>query len=393
MPDSVSKPDFQADSPLAVEGGPGWFTGRKWPWPPADEEIGRSLQRLWHSGDWGRYTPPVLEQLRGELCRRFGVEGAWLCSSGTVAVELALRGLGIKPGQEVLLAGYDFPGNFRAIEAVGARPVLVDLAPGAWHLDPEAIPAACSPQTRAVIVSHLHGMLAPMPRILEVARACGLLVLEDACQCPGATIAGRAAGSWGDAGVLSFGGSKLLTAGRGGAVLSSQAEVLQRIKVFAGRGNDAFPLSALQGAVLLPQLEKMHQRHRKRLAAAAHLVEKLRQAPGVQVPPLPGPDAASPAFYKLGLWLPEAQARPELRPRWLQAAAAEGIPLGEGFRGFATRGARRCRRVGPLEQARRAAAATLLLDHAALLAPPEVVEALGRRLVQIARWAIGEPGA
>ncbi len=387
MTHDVSEPDPRTGEPLAVEGGRAQFAGQEWPWPPADAQIGLQLQRLWQRGDWGRYTAPVLEQLREELCRRFERKHAWLCSSGTVAVELALRGLGIKPGEEVLLAGYDFPGNFRAVEALGARPVLLDLAPGTWHLDVEAIPRACSPQTRAVVVSHLHGTLAPMAQIVELASRLGLQVVEDACQCPGATIDGKAAGSWGDASVLSFGGSKLLTAGRGGAVLTDRPEVLQRIKVFAGRGNDAFPLSTLQAAVLLPQLEQMAARHQQRLQAAERLHRLLQGAPGVRLGPWPPRPGSSPAFYKLGLLLPEAVEQPRLRACWLQAAQAEGLPLGEGFRGFATRGARRCRRVGSLPQARLAAAATLLVDQGLLLAPAQVVEAAGRRLVQIAHWA------
>src|SRR5262249_4920495 len=149
---------------------------------------------------------------------------------------------------------YDFPGNFRAIEAIGARPVLVDLAAGAWTLDVEQVLAAISSQTKAIIVSHLHGSLADMRRLREIADERGLAVVEDACQVPGARVEGKAAGSWGDCGVFSFGGSKLLTAGRGGAVVTNRDEVVQRIKIYCERGNDAFPMSELQAAVLEPQI-------------------------------------------------------------------------------------------------------------------------------------------
>ena len=115
----------------------------------------------------------------------------------------------------MILAAYDFPGNFRSVEAVGARPVLVDIDPRTWCLDSGRIAAAVSPATRAVIVSHLHGGLADMAQICEIASAHHLSVIEDACQAAGAQVQGRPAGAWGDAAVLSFGGSKLLTAGRG----------------------------------------------------------------------------------------------------------------------------------------------------------------------------------
>jgi dTDP-4-amino-4,6-dideoxygalactose transaminase len=146
------------------------------------------------------------------------VRHAWLGSSGTIAVELALRGLKVAAGDEVILAAYDFPGNFRAIEAIGARPMLVDLAPGTWTLDVDHVEAAISPVTKAIVVSHLHGSLADMQRLCELANERGLTIVEDACQVPGASISGRPTGSWGDCGILSFGGSKLLTAGRGGAI-------------------------------------------------------------------------------------------------------------------------------------------------------------------------------
>ena len=121
------------------------------------------------------------------------------------------------PGDEVILAAYDYPGNFLSVHAVGARPVLVDVAPGDWNLCPEKVAEAVRPQTRAVIASHLHGGLVPMARLMELAAGHGLAVIEDAAQCPGALVQGRKAGTWGDVGVLSFGGSKLLSAGRGGA--------------------------------------------------------------------------------------------------------------------------------------------------------------------------------
>ena len=131
---------------------------------------------------------------------------------------------------------------------------------------------------RAVIVSHLHGGLAAMPEIRAWADLRGVAVVEDACQVPGARIAGRLAGTWGDVGVLSFGGSKLLSAGRGGALLTDRSDVVQRIKIYSERGNQAYPLSELQAAVLLPQLESLAERNHAAAAerdAAARLVPRI----------------------------------------------------------------------------------------------------------------------
>src|SRR5439155_3874854 len=121
-----------------------------------------------------------------------------------------------------------------------------------WNFDASRLEAVIGPTTRAIIVSHLHGGLVPMRELMAIAAARGLRVVEDAAQAPGSQVQGRTAGTWGDVGILSFGGSKLLTAGRGGAILSRHADVLQRVRAWTFRGNSIAPLSELQAAVLLP---------------------------------------------------------------------------------------------------------------------------------------------
>lgn len=112
-----------------------------------------------------------------------------------------------------------------------------------------------------MLASHLHGTLADMAAITRWAASRGVLVLEDACQVPGAVVGGMPAGAWGDASVLSFGGSKLLTAGRGGGVvLTNRDDVFQRLRIAGERGNLIYPLSELQAAVLIPQLSRLAER-------------------------------------------------------------------------------------------------------------------------------------
>ena len=137
-------------------------------------------------------------------------------------IELALRAAQVQSGDEVILAAYDYKANFANVLAVGATPVLIDTLPGLPVPDADLISAAISKRTKAIICSHLHGCLAPVDQIRAIAKEHGVIVIEDACQSVGATIQNRAAGTIGDIGVLSFGGSKLLTAGRGGAVLTGQ---------------------------------------------------------------------------------------------------------------------------------------------------------------------------
>lgn len=324
------------------------------------------------------------------------MEHAFLCSSGTIAVELALRGLKIGAGDEVILAGYDFPGNFRAVEAVGAKPVLVDFLTDSWELDVSQIPLAVSPQTKAIIASHLHGTLVDMRSLTTVAQEHGLSVVEDACQATGALVQGKPAGSWGDVGVHSFGGSKLLTAGRGGAVVTRREEVLQRIKIFSERGNQAFPLSELQAAVLLPQIPKLAARNEVRWRNVQRLIKAMSGQAVLQPMPLPRVGDI-PAFYKLGwLLVPALEASndsdaEQIRLNFVHALQHHGLPFDTGFRGFARRTSQRCRVVGELPGARIAAVSTLVMHHPILLQGPEVIDQVAEILLEIAKQRESEP--
>jgi dTDP-4-amino-4,6-dideoxygalactose transaminase len=381
---------------LAVDGGPPALPEGPPVWPPADEAVREALAAAYADGSWGRYLGPHTQQLSELLAAMHDVRHAWVCSSGTIAVELALRGLKIGPDDEVILAAYDFPGNFRGIEAVGARPVLGDVGPAglagpSWTMDVEQLAAAVSPQTKAVLVSHLHGGLADVRRVCEIAARHGLAVIEDACQVPGAIVGGRVAGAWGDCGVLSFGGSKLLTAGRGGAIVTNRDDVVQRIKVFSQRGNEAFPLSELQAAVLVPQLPQLAAANRQRLSAVRQLLAATRDLPGIESFNLGDDEQNLPAFYKLP-WLltknndacdsPQFEAR---RRRFIAAIQAEGVAMDEGFRGFARRAGNRCRMVGNLPNARRIAAGTVLLHHPVLREPPTTIDRVAHAIRKVAQ--------
>lgn len=339
----------------------------RYPWPLPDPDVRQALEKAYHDGSWGSYFGENSQSLTVALSLMFSMEHVALCSSGTIAVELALRGCGVEAGDEVILAGYDFPGNFRAIEAIGARPVLVDIHPETWSLDHRQLDEAASLQVKAILVSHLHGGLADIAALQAIARKRGWALIEDVCQQPGATIAGKLAGKWGDAAVLSFGGSKLLTAGRGGGVLTNDAAIRQRIVRHQERGNNAFPLSELQAAVLLPQLVKLPVRNQIRSERIAQIREVTATVDEV-LRPITIQQESSPGFYKHAWSLLPAEEVPELRSSLLENAREAGLPMGEGFRGFVKRSQRRCRKPVPLEWSQRYANSTLLLHHPILLA-------------------------
>lgn len=393
-----------SDDQLAIHGGTPLVPEGPPTWPPDDPAIWEALQRSYSTGMWGRYYGDAYAELSKQLCQRTHSKFAWLCASGTIAVELALRALKVGPGDEVLIAAYDFPGNFRAIENVGATPVLVDLEPSAWRMDLQKLDAMTRSAAKVVIATHLHGELMAMDALSEWADSRGLSVVEDACQCPGAFIAGRPAGSWGTIGVFSFGGSKLLTAGRGGALVTDREDVYQRIKISAERGNDAFPLSELQATVLLPQLESLDERNDRRRVAALAMQHRLESSSefniGPRTPIDPRPrktalgesqpsDAAAQTmlstFYKFPLRLPEV-GEGKSRQALIDAARAEGIALDIGFRGFTRRSAQRCRRPRDLVEAERAAQLTVLLHHPVLLADEDQFERTMEGLQRVMKW-------
>lgn len=378
MTDKTELPAILGGESIRPEGPPSW--------PRASKEVALAIERAINDGTWGLYHGPNCRLLADLLASYHDIEFVELCCSGTFAVELALRALQIGPGDEVILAGYDFIGNFNDIVAVGAQPVLIDLDPLNWNLNPDLIAEAISPSTRAILVSHLHGGAVSMERVTAIARAHGLSVIEDACQMPGALIEGRRAGTWGDIGVISFGGSKLLTAGRGGALLTSSPEVKQRVQVYCNRGNHAYPLSELQATVLLPQLERLDERNRERETAVTTLADRLSGVTGLRL--LDNRiTSTSPGYYKLGFRYEPEGFSGLSRERFIQAARAEGIDFNAGFRAFhLCRSSRRFRKAGDLAEAARADAHMLVLHHPVLLEGDEALDQVVRCVQQLVHW-------
>lgn len=350
------------------------------PWPLPDPEIQAALAAALTTGSWGQYLGPAVPAFEADLAAYHGVPFAVTCASGTLAIETALRALKVGSGDEIIMSAYDYEPNFLCVHAVGALPVLVDVAESNANLDPNRVVEAITPKTKAILASHLHGGSVPMPKLVHVAQAHQIPILEDACQASGGTIYGRRAGTWGDVGVLSFGGSKLLCAGRGGAILTARADIHQRARLALRRGNQQWaPLSELQALVLRPQLARLDERNRHRAANVARLLEQIRAIPGLE-PFTNEADAGEPAYYKLGFWF-DADRFGMTRDGFITAMRAARIAFSEGFRALHVgRTPSRFRAGSALATADRAHEQVVALHHPVLLGDGETIAKVAQTL-------------
>lgn len=211
----------------------------------------------------------VTDKLEKALAQRMGVRHAVATTSGTAAIMLALRGLGVGPGDEVIVPDVTFVATANAVRLAGAEPVLVDVDPKTLNISVEATQRAIGPRTKAIVPVHVSGRGADMRALMELARARGLIVVEDAAEALLSKIAGKYAGMWGQAGCFSFSPNKTMTTGQGGLIVTEDdalARTLRQLKdqgrPVRGTGGDDehpalgfnFKLTNLQSAVGLAQL-------------------------------------------------------------------------------------------------------------------------------------------
>jgi perosamine synthetase len=187
---------------------------------------------------WISSTGAFLERFErefGEACR---TEHVVPVANGTVALHLVLEALGVTSGDEVIVPSMTYIATANAVAYTGATPVFVDVCPDTWCLDPEAVAAAVTTRTTAVIAVHLYGHPADMDALRAVADRHGLALVEDAAEAPFAEYKGRRAGSLGDAATFSFYGNKVITSGEGGAVTTNDPDLAGRLRLLRGQGMD-----------------------------------------------------------------------------------------------------------------------------------------------------------
>jgi dTDP-4-amino-4,6-dideoxygalactose transaminase len=256
---------------------------------PIREEILSAVAQVVDHGEY--ILGPFVADFEQELAARLGVTAAVGVASGTDALALALQALNVGEQDEVITVSHTAGATVAAIRMIGAIPVLIDIEPESYCLDPAKLEGARSPRTKAIVAVHLYGHPADMDRIVEFGRRHGIAVVEDCAQAQEATFRGRAVGSIGEAGCFSFYPTKILGAiGDAGAVATKDVAVADRIRLlrtygwkqpqFATvSGGRSSRLDALQAAILSLRLRHVAAQVERRRAIASEYGKALAELP------------------------------------------------------------------------------------------------------------------
>jgi len=241
-------------------------------------------------------TGGFVEQFEKEFAKKAGTEYAVAVNSGTSALLLALKALGIKEGDEVIMPTFTMISTANAVSQAGATPVFIDSEPDTGNIDVTLIEEKITPRTKAIIPVHLYGHICDMREIWDISDRYGLKVVEDAAEAHGASYKRFTAGSMGDCGCFSFYANKIITTGEGGAVTTNNKELAEEIKLLRAcyfydkyhfwHRKPAFNMrmSSLEAAYGLGQLERWDELIGKRIKHAEYYNKKLQGIAEAQRP-------------------------------------------------------------------------------------------------------------
>lgn len=335
-------------SELAIAGGRRIRNRPLPPWPSYSADETAAAQEVLQSGRVNYWTGEECRRFEEEFAEYHGVAHAVTLANGTLALELALRVLGIGVGDEVIVTPRSFFASASAIVLNGATPVFADVDRDSQNMTRESLERELSAKTRAVLVVHLSGWPCDMPAIADFARAHTLSVIEDCAQAHGAKIDGQLVGTFGDIGAFSFCQDKIMsTAGEGGMLITREEALWEAAWSFKDHGkswalaHEADPapgfrwlregfgsnyrMTEIQGAIGRLQLRKLDGWVARRRENASRLVDGLSDITLLRIPQ---PSAREyHAYYKFYVFVRPEMLRPDWsRDRLLEALVAEGVP-------------------------------------------------------------------
>ncbi len=308
------------------------------PWPRFDDHERQALLDVLESLNWWRTPGTQTAQFEQEFASYQQAKYGIAVTNGTAALEVALAALGIGPGDEVIVPDFTFIATASAVLFTGALPVLVDVTPDTYCIDPALVEAAITQRTKAVIAVHMGGHPADLDALIEIAQKHSLRLVEDSSHAHGSAWRGRRVGALGDIGTFSFQQSKLMTAGEGGMIVTNDEalEKLARSIHDCGRmpgewfyahfiyGSN-YRLSEWQGAVLRVQLQRADELNSLRQQSAAFLDRELPKIEGI-TPQKLDPRVTSNGHYAYIFHVDRKAFAGISIDRFIQAFNAEGFP-------------------------------------------------------------------
>ena len=347
------KTEFTHSHPaLAVEGGQPIRTGPMSPWPFFDDELIEASSRVLRSNKVNYWTGEECKLFEREYAEAIGSKHAIALTNGTVALELALYGLGIGPGDEVIVPSRTFIASASCAVMRGAKPVAADVDRDSQTLNVDTIRAAITPRTKAIVAVHLAGWPCDMDPIMQLARSHGIKVIEDCAQSHHALYKGRHVGTIGDVGAFSFCQDKIMTTGgEGGLMTTNDTDLWNKCWSFKDHGKSLqeiqkphephlfrwlhaqfgtnWRLTEMQAAMGRIMLRRLPEWVESRRQNAAMLTRGLSSIPSLRIPLAPAVSVHS--YYKYYAFVRPALLAPGWsRDRIVKSLQAEGIPCGPG---------------------------------------------------------------
>ncbi len=315
-------------------------------WPVIDEREDKAILDVLHSRKWFRGDGQVVNHFEDAYLQLTGAKHCVATANGTSAVIAALGSLDVGPGDEVIVPPYTFVATINAVFMHHALPVFVDTDPDTFQMDARKVEAAISDRTVAVLPAHVGGGVADLDTLVEICQRRKVALVEDACQAHLAEWRGRKVGTYGAMGCFSFQASKNLTSGEGGAVITNDDELAERLYSFQnncrarktasfnftyrGTRGANLRLTEFQASLLLVQMTRLEEQSKTRDANAAYLTEQLRQIPGII--PAGQHEGCTRSSHHLYMFRYQKEQFAGLsRSKFLSALSAEGIPCSGGY--------------------------------------------------------------
>jgi dTDP-4-amino-4,6-dideoxygalactose transaminase len=332
-----------SNGPLAVLGGKPVRTKPFPAWPVVRQNDADGWRKVLDAGRWCRLDGNYANAFEAAYSKMTGSNHCLATANGTSALFTSLSALGVGPGDEVIVPPYTFVATINVVLLSYALPVFVDSDRETMQIDARKIEAAITPRTRCIIPVHLGGNAADVDAILAIGKKHSVAVLEDACQAHLGEWRGRKLGAWGVGGCFSFQASKNLNSGEGGAIISDDADFIERCFAFHNNGRSRrstgfrytggganLRMTEFQAALLLEQMTHVEEQSRTREENAKYLTQQLGEIPGIR--PAKQYDGCTRNAYHLYMFrYDKSEFTGASRDQFLRALRAEGVPCFAGY--------------------------------------------------------------